>query len=122
MSAKKIRVLICGDRNWKDRELIQAIIAALDVEVIIEGEARGADTLAREVAQEYNIPVLAFPAEWSKYGRAAGPIRNKQMLDEGRPDLVVAFHNNITASKGTKDMLQRARDRGIDTRLHRGRR
>lgn len=116
-----MRVLVCGDRRWRDKNTILTVLARLsDVDTVIEGEARGADTLAREVAEEYGISVLAFPANWNKYGRAAGPIRNKQMLDEGKPDLVIAFHNNITESKGTKNMLSQARERGIPTRLYNG--
>ncbi len=117
-----MRVLVCGDRHWVDKNAIVAALARLDkVDIVIEGEARGADTLAREVAEEFNIPVLAFPADWNKYGRAAGPIRNRQMLDEGKPDLVIAFHSNIVESRGTKNMLEQARSRGIHTRLCNGR-
>ncbi len=116
-----MRVLVCGDRHWQDKDTILAVLAKLDnVEVIIEGEAKGADTIAREVGEVYGIPVLPFPAEWGKFGKGAGPIRNKQMLKEGRPDLVIAFHANITESKGTKNMLEQARNRGIETRLYSG--
>lgn len=54
-----------------------------------------------------------FPADWKRYGKAAGPIRNQQMIDEGKPDLVLAFHENINESRGTKDMVARARGIGI---------
>ncbi len=64
-----------------------------------------------------NIEALEFKADWLKEGRAAGPIRNKKMLVEGKPDLVVAFHNDIDASKGTKNMLKQAQKAGIATRL-----
>lgn len=113
-----MRVLICGDRGWTDKDAIRNVLAGLeDVTHVIEGEARGADTLAREVADEFGITVLPFPAKWTQYGRAAGPIRNKQMLDEGKPDFVIAFHNNITESRGTKDMLEQARKARVQTRL-----
>lgn len=121
MADKKLRVLVCGDRHWRDKDAIMAALAELsDVEVVIEGEARGADTLAREVAEEFGIPVLPFPAEWGIYGRAAGPIRNTEMLNKGKPNLVLAFHNNIIKSKGTRNMVEQAKIRGIETRLHRG--
>jgi hypothetical protein len=71
------------------------------------------------VAEELGIPVLSFPADWARFGRAAGPIRNQRMLDEGKPTLVLAFHNNIVESKGTKDMVKRARKAGIRVRLFR---
>jgi hypothetical protein len=83
--------------------------------VVIEGEARGADTFARLCAGVLGIEVLRFPADWEKYGRAAGPIRNSQMLKEGNPDVVVGFHHDIEKSKGTRDMLTRAKKAGKAT-------
>lgn len=65
------------------------------------------------------MPVIhrPFPADWKQYGKAAGPIRNKQMLDEGQPDLVLCFHDDIEKSKGTKNMYELAKARGIKTKL-----
>ncbi len=108
-----LRLLVCGDREWKDKEPIKREILRLMPILIIEGEARGADTLAREVAEELGIAVLPFPAQWKVYGRGAGPVRNIQMLTHGRPDRVLAFHNNLFRSKGTKHMVKIARIAGI---------
>ena len=58
---------------------------------IIQGGARGADAAAAEFAAQSGCYGEEFAAEWEKHGRAAGPIRNQRMLDDGRPDLVVAF-------------------------------
>jgi len=69
------------------------------------------------VAKKYGLEVIWFPADWEKYGRAAGPIRNKQMIMEGKPDLVVAFHNNISKSRGTKNMVTQARRHGIRVQM-----
>ena len=113
-----MRILFCGDRLWSNTALIHAVMSELNPDVVIEGEAPGADTLSREVAEQLNIPVLKFPANWKQFGRAAGPIRNRQMLDDGRPDLVVAFHNNLPNSKGTKNMLAQASKRGLPTRTY----
>ncbi len=121
-----MKVLVCGaaprrrtgDRGWTKREAIgRELIERPPLTIIIEGEAEGADLLARDVAEELGFPVEPYPAEWKRYGRAAGPIRNRQMLDEGQPDLVLAFHANIAASTGTADMLGQAKKRGIPTRL-----
>lgn len=114
------RVLICGDRNWTNLQMIQEVLSewvayGKGVECVIEGEARGADTLGRIAAERMGIKVLPFPANWEKYGRAAGPIRNQQMLDEGRPTVVLAFHNDIANSRGTIDMVRRARKAKIYT-------
>lgn len=115
--SKKLRVLVCGDRNWANRKLIRSrlIITQIisNIEVLIEGECSGADRIAREEAEKLGIKVMPFPAKWSKYGRAAGPIRNQRMIDEGKPDLVLAFHNNLDKSRGTKDMINRAQKAGI---------
>jgi len=109
-----MRILICGDRNWTDRERIAMFLAPLGSDtIIIEGGARGADTIAKEEAELRSFQVMEFPAQWNKYGKSAGPIRNKQMLDEGKPDLVVAFHNDIKNSKGTKNMIKQAKKAGI---------
>lgn len=87
--------------------------------VIIEGECRGADRIAREEAEKLGMEVIPFEAKWERYGRGAGHIRNQKMLDEGKPDKVVAFHNDITSSKGTKDMIRRAKEADIPTEIKR---
>jgi len=113
------RVLICGDRNWTDRERIANTIRILLTpgDIIIEGEARGADSIAREEGEAQGFQVLRFPALWQVHGKSAGPIRNQQMLVEGRPTIVFAFHDDISNSKGTKDMVERAKRAGIPTRV-----
>ena len=57
------------------------------------------------------MQVQVYEADWKKYGKLAGPKRNQQMLDEGMPDLVVAFHADIKNSKGTFDMVNRAEEK-----------
>lgn len=109
-----MRILICGDRNWTDEQIIEDYIKSLPRDtVIIEGEAQGADIIAKNMALKHNLRVTSFPADWNLFGLAAGPIRNKQMLDDGKPDLVVAFHNDLSKSKGTKNMIDQALRRGI---------
>lgn len=110
-----MRLLICGSRRWKSREVILRAIKQLSPSLIIEGECRGADKLAASVAEELGIPVLKFPAEWSRFGRRAGPIRNQQMLDEGKPDYVLAFP--VAESRGTWDMVRRAKKAGVETEV-----
>lgn len=114
-----MRVLVCGDRNYSRYSEVYRVLKAIagDVTCVIEGEARGADTFGRLAAESMKIPVEKYPAKWSEYGKAAGPIRNQQMLDEGKPDLVLAFHSNINESKGTADMIERAKKAGIPVEL-----
>lgn len=113
----KKRVLVCGDRNWLDKDTIKTYLIQLKPEVVIEGECKGADLLAKECAIELGIIVESYPANWQEYGKAAGMVRNKEMIIKGKPDLVVAFHNNIDNSKGTKDMLAQAAKYKIPTIL-----
>ena len=110
-----IRVLICGGRDFSNREFmwweLDKLASRKNISIIIHGAARGADTLAMLWAMSRKIEQLAFPANWKKYGKSAGSIRNKQMLDEGKPDLVVAF----TGGVGTQHMTLLASARGIKT-------
>jgi hypothetical protein len=111
--SEAMRVLVCGDRNWTDQVRITSRLAQLGLgHVIVHGAARGADTMAGVAAGNLDLSVDVYPAQWDKFGRSAGPIRNRQMLDT-KPDLVIAFHSNIEASKGTKDCVNEARRRGI---------
>jgi len=110
-----VRVLVCGDRKWSDANLINArldVLPRADL-VIIEGEANGADTFARLWAKARHVPYLPFPADWDQYHRAAGPIRNRTMLRDGRPDRVYAFHDHIESSRGTADMVAAATKAGV---------
>ena len=107
-----MRVLITGGRNFAGRALMWSTLDRLHAEhhftLLIHGDARGADRLAGEWARERGIEVLACPADWKRYGRGAGPKRNRQMLDE-RPDLVVAF----PGGSGTRHMVLIAEDAGV---------
>ena len=110
----KKRILICGDRNYKDWRKVQDYLnTILHTAIIIHGGARGADSLAGNLATGRNWGIMRFPAQWDKYGKAAGPIRNQEMVEYGKPTLVVYFHDDIENSKGTKDMITRAEKANI---------
>lgn len=102
-----MRLLMCGSRWYRRWGTILAVILHERPDEVIEGEAPGADTIARVVAESLGIPVRKFPADWKRYGKPAGHIRNQQMIDEGRPDKGVAFHPDIENSRGTRDMVER---------------
>ena len=113
-----MKVLICGDREWWNAKKIADRIKQLPVgTVVIHGACRGADRIAGNAAFNHGLVVREYPARWKKYGRSAGPIRNREMLDKENPDLIIAFHESILESKGTKDMLKEATKRGIPTEL-----
>ena len=88
-----MRVLVCGGRDYADWNRLCGVLDDTDppITLIIHGKARGVDTMASEWAEISGIPAIAFPASWKLHGVAAGPIRNQKMLDEGKPDLVIAF-------------------------------
>ena len=111
-------ILICGSRNWTNKEIIKSeIIKIQNITKIIHGGCRGADILGGFIANELNIPVQIFNADWNLYGKSAGPKRNQQMIDDGKPNFVLAFHDNINESKGTKDMINRIIKSKIDYKI-----
>ena len=120
-----MKILVTGDREWTDHDAVtQAFVDLLrefkinPTEVIlIHRDCRGADKVSDFIGNFIGMDVRPYPAEWSKFGRAAGPIRNKQMLDENPDiDLAFAFHPNLDKSKGTKDMVERLEKAEIEVR------
>jgi len=115
------KILVCGDRYWASNTIIQDKIVKLRIYyedlTIIHGDCRGADKIADAICKKHGIDVVPYPAKWAKHGRAAGPIRNRQMLDE-KPVVVLAFHDVIAKSKGTKDTVMEAIRRGIKTHVY----
>jgi YspA, cpYpsA-related SLOG family len=111
-----LKILVCGSRHYSDYFNIYNVIKAFGADLtIISGACRGADKLAVEVAKKLGLNFREYPANWSLYGKKAGVIRNQQMIDLESPDLVIAFHTDIESSKGTKDMIGRAKYQGITT-------
>jgi hypothetical protein len=113
-------ILICGDRFWTKIDPIKKELEQYNKDtIIIHGACKGADSLAGYIARRLGFKnIKEYPADWKQFGKSAGPIRNRQMLKEN-PDieLVLAFHEYINESKGTKDMLAVAESAGIKTKL-----
>src|SRR5438477_270927 len=110
------RVLVCGAREWDDVDYIferlDDMVRYYGIDFVIDGCARGADRAAGWPcpsvklqkqqpeprigwAESRGVPHDHYPAKWNEYGNAAGAIRNRRMLKEGKPDLVVAFHTQL---------------------------
>lgn len=106
------RVGVTGGRNYSDMETVQGVMWRLSVEDpdtrIISGGASGADRMCELAAHEIGLGVQMFRANWTEHGRAAGPIRNQEMVDSGL-DLLIAF----PGGRGTADMVRRARAAGV---------
>lgn len=109
-----MNLIIAGCRDFTDRFIIYEGIDAFITEYgmphcIIEGGATGVDQIAGEYAREHNIPLQIFKADWNKYGRAAGPIRNEKMAKHGTH--LLAFWDG--ESRGTKNMIETAERYGL---------
>lgn len=125
------KVLICGGRDLYDfmsqeiaEELVNYTLSSLKTSpekeetVFISGMAKGADQIPIRMIQ--NDPgwggLEEYYAEWNKYGNRAGPLRNIRMLEEGKPDLVIAFPT--PSSRGTHHMIKISQDAGVRTVVH----
>lgn len=113
-----MKIIVCGGRDFDDYELVCDALddfvlekcpnGSIDLDLVIQGGADGADELAADWAKARGVPCLEVPADWRKHGSAAGPIRNAKMLAY-LPDCVIAF----PGGKGTADMVAKARQAGV---------
>lgn len=114
-----LKVLVCGSRDFNDYELLKETLNAYSITSIVHGAARGADTLAGRYGKEAlgldSEHIHVYPALWDLYGKRAGPIRNGQMLREGRPEMVIAFRG--PNSRGTQNMINQARKAEVPVRI-----
>lgn len=103
-----MRVLVCGSRDWANYSAIRNRLAVFaPCVVIVHGGARGADELAGRAATELGLEQDVFLPDWERYGRRAGYLRNRQMIDSG-VELVIAFWRNRSTGTGhTIDLAQR---------------
>lgn len=119
-----MRLLVCGGRDYRDHEnmfhVLDELHKSTPVDILINGCAQGADNLALQWANFNNITNLIhkikidfYPADWTQYGKSAGMQRNIQMLQVGRPDLVVAF----PGGRGTAHMIQSAESYGVEVKI-----
>ena len=114
------RVLVCGGRDFADRNAVWRELDLLNTVsptplTIIHGACpTGVDAFADTWMDHRCVSVIvkSYPANWYNLGRAAGPVRKQRMIDEGKPDLVIAF----PCGRGTADMIRRARAAGIEVR------
>ncbi len=110
------KVIIAGSRNFADYEKLKSacdnILPSQYSEpsiTILSGTSLGSDSLGERYAHERGYALQRHPADWKKYGKAAGPIRNRQMAENA--DVLIAFWNG--RSKGTKNMIETAKKLGL---------
>jgi hypothetical protein len=102
-----MKTIIAGGRELTDESLVEETITdrvPWDISEVVEGGQRGIDRIARKWANENNIPVETFEADWDQYGSAAGPIRNEEMAEYA--DALVAIRDG--PSSGTQNMVKLA--------------
>lgn len=111
----KMTILVCGSRDFSDHLKMHRILSRhlQDEVTLISGMAPGADTIAVEIAHSFGWGVIECFANWNLYGRAAGVIRNQQMVDL-LPDQVYAFPGN---GPGTYDCIKRAREAKLNVEV-----
>lgn len=109
------KVVIAGSRDFTDYDFLKRVLDSriFDTDVIISGGARGVDTLAELYAKERGLKCIVFRADWKKYGKSAGPIRNRQMAMEGTH--LIAFWDG--ESRGTKNMIEQAKNFNLDVEV-----
>jgi hypothetical protein len=114
---KMFKLIVAGGRDFNDYDLLKSKLDKLlqnktDVEIVC-GKARGADSLGERYGKEMGYPIKEFPANWNKYGKSAGYIRNKEMAEYA--DGCVCFWDG--KSKGTGHMIDLAKEKNLDLRV-----
>lgn len=108
-----MKIMVTGGRHYNDEDHIRKTFEQFIREhgvpdELIVGDATGADSLARVIAMELGIPVTVFYANWVKYKKAAGPVRNEEMVKQ-RPDFCLPFPGN----RGTANAIALCKRRGV---------
>ena len=108
-----MRILIAGGRDFSDKDFLYKYMDKFkeDCICVISGCASGADKMGEKWAKDMGIPIERFPAQWARYGRKAGPLRNIEMLEKGKPDLVVVFKGGT----GSAHMASISKKAGVKT-------
>jgi len=121
MIKSTFRVIVAGSRSFNDYAVLRMACDKLLARkkhthtiVIISGMAKGADTIGEQYAHERGYTVERFPADWQQYGKAAGPIRNRQMVDNA--DALIVFWDGQSA--GTRNMIMMAKKKGLAVRIY----
>jgi hypothetical protein len=128
-------VVIIGSKDWCNYDMIyNKLKSYVDINsdrdgietkdggiLFIHGACQGADLLGERAAKSLGFDIFSKPAEWGKYGKVAGPIRNRDMVDilveykkKGSQTIVIGFHNSLQLSKGTKNCVDYAIENGLD--------
>jgi len=109
-----MKLAIVGSRDITNypffKQKVDSILESMDspIDVIVSGGAQGVDSMAERYAKEKNIPTQIFKPDWAKFGKAAGPIRNRTIVENS--DMIIAFP--IEGSRGTQSTIDIANEMG----------
>ncbi len=121
-----MKIIIAGSRTITDYDIVFDALfhfcwdnkleleGKLNVPEIVSGHAKGVDIIGEKIAKNHNLKVTIFPADWNKYGKRAGYLRNEQMADYA--DALIAIWDG--KSKGTKHMIDIAKRKGLKVYIH----
>lgn len=125
---KELRIIIAGSRDFNDYKLLKTsirdILKNISLESIgkikvISGTARGADQLGERFSKQFKLEVVKFPADWNRFGKSAGYIRNEEMakysVKDGNYGMLVAFWDG--ESRGTRHMINLAKRHGVEVHV-----
>lgn len=110
-----MRIVISGSRTITDEKWIERILCGQlgSGDLVVTGGCRGVDKIAHDWARRMFCKTKVMPADWDTHGKAAGPIRNAQMMEDA--DLLLAFWDG--KSRGTRNAIDEARKRGVETHI-----
>jgi hypothetical protein len=111
-----MKTIIAGSRSITNYDqILEAIsLSNIIITTVISGTANGVDKLGERFAKDHDIPVLQFPADWDKYGKKAGYLRNIEMAEVG--DALICVWDG--QSHGSKHMIEIATRRGLKVYVH----
>jgi hypothetical protein len=109
-----MKTIIAGSRTITNWETVKNAIewSGFEITEVVSGHANGVDLIGEKWARLNKIPVKTFPvkkADWDKFGKAAGPIRNRRMAEYG--EQLIAIQKG--GSGGTQNMVEEAKKRGL---------
>lgn len=107
--SQSLTIAVTGGRNFNRKTVVWRTLDRLRPSLVVVGDASGADSLVRQWARSTGTPVQIFEADWKRYGRRAGPIRNRTMLEVGRPDMLLV----CPGGAGTRNCEALAKQAGI---------
>ena len=108
------RVAVVGSRSFPSSSLVESFVRSLPVGVVVvSGGARGTDSFAAAAAVSVGLSLEVFEADWRRFGRGAGAVRNRALVASGLSALVAFVSDPSSLSPGSRDVISRARAAGV---------